>query len=229
MAEPPPGQASTTTATNSVPVHAVRWHEEIQPSRLADLLPQIAVHGIRHPVQVIGADEGVFVIVDGAHRAATARALGWRELPVQVVRIDADLLVPGWSHVVLDAGHGLNEPGCLRLRGGTGPVVAVLRDASGQHVLRARSGRSEELIAAYRAVAAAYQTGPYERLESGVRAAPRAGGEGPVVHWHPPRWRTVVGLALSHQVLPAGVTRTAPLVSPTAVLQADFPQVSSLS
>lgn len=194
-----------------IPLTALLWHEQTQPTRSAELLPQIASQGIRQPIKVAASYDGRFVIVDGAHRAAAAHSLHWQTVPADLVVIEPAVLIPGWTHAIHHPGHRL-QAACTGLHGNHGPVVAVVGHDQRHHTLRAASSLPLDLVNAYRAVASAYQALPYTRL--GSERYQHLTPIDACVHWHLPRWRAIVQLAHAGMLLPAGVTRTAAIHAP---------------
>lgn len=192
------------TATEAIDLRLLDWHEQVQPLRLASVMESVMEIGVHTPVRVTPRG-GRFMILDGAHRARAAQALGHRELPCRVVPLPDRAAVDGWVHQV----PGVVAPGERLSRSGAGRVVAILHAPDERYALRATHEGDGAYVEAMHALSRSYRHTSYERLTeiSDGTEAPVEWREGTQVQWCMPDWGTICDLVEDYGLLPAGVTR----------------------
>ena len=182
-------------------------HEEVEPARIESLMAVLAAERRqREPVLVTPTDHGLFLL-DGAHRTTALRRLGVPRIAAVVVPASVGLELTGWTHAVAEEGAraclaDLADASSTR----PGPVVASIRTVGHEVGVHACDDSPAALVEAFRRVAGCYQAGPYARLTDPVEAVP----EQTEVVWHVPDLSTIVTIAATVGVLPAGVTRFRP-------------------
>lgn len=83
-----------------VPLESIRRHEEIDPLRVDRLEKRIGAEGIQvNPMVCIEAPGGEIVLLDGATRTETLKAIGLEHAVIQIVAPD-DVDLATWHHVV---------------------------------------------------------------------------------------------------------------------------------
>lgn len=179
-----------------VPVDSLVQHETVQPERLDALLDDVRVRGILVPIHVTPAGQD-WMVVDGAHRAASARALGWREVRVHIVDIPRSARVAGWTHVVSPEAAG-------RLAARAEAVPARDRGvlAHGR-----RGGVPFEILGDPTDVAELHRVAGLYRDEPYLRVAWPDDAAADRITWLPPRWGELTRTVRAQGPLPAGVTR----------------------
>jgi hypothetical protein len=92
-----------------VPTHAIRFHEQPEPSRTSRLMDRIRRDvNLRNPPIVAAMSNGHFLLLDGANRVTAFTDLKYPEIPVQVVDYGHESVqLKGWHHLLLQ-GRGLN-------------------------------------------------------------------------------------------------------------------------
>ena len=183
-------------------------HEEVEPARIEQLMATLAAERRqREPVLVTSTPHGM-LLLDGAHRTTALRRLGVPRVAAQLVPAEeAGRELTGWTHAVADPGARARLAELAVVApGAVGPRVALIHTTAGEVAVHASGDTAADLMAAYRGVAERYQGGPYARVPEPTPLPP---GETRVV-WHVPDLTTIVTLAATLGVLPAGVTRFRP-------------------
>ncbi|TWP35963.1 ParB N-terminal domain-containing protein [Leekyejoonella antrihumi] len=194
-----PMSAAPRDGLREVDIRLVDWHEQVQPLRLAAVMESVLEIGVREPVQVARRGDR-FMVLDGAHRARAAQALGQRTLQCRLIDLPDDAPVDGWIHRL---------PGQLPLdavalrEDGAGRVVALVSDGGGTRDLRAPLANDGSYFAALHTLSRLYRNTPYERVEAGDPAT----SVGTEIGWVMPTWGTICELVEDYGLLPAGVTR----------------------
>lgn len=184
-----------------IPVALIDWHEQVQPLRLASVMESVQEVGVREPVQVTPRG-GRYMILDGAHRARSAQALGLRTLPCHTVEVPDDAPVDGWTHAI--AGQVDLSP----LSSGTGRLVARIHDMHGTRELHAQLPGDDEYLCAMHALGASYRGLSYERVPAPDLITERA-TRMTQVEWVLPCWGRICSMVVEHGLLLPGVTRLA--------------------
>ncbi|HJS72063.1 MAG TPA: ParB N-terminal domain-containing protein [Acidimicrobiia bacterium] len=85
-----------------VPLESIRRHEEVDPLRVERLVGRIEGEGVQvNPMVCCRTDDGDYIVLDGATRTESLRALGLRHAVVQVVEPN-EVTLETWHHVVRD-------------------------------------------------------------------------------------------------------------------------------
>lgn len=83
-----------------VPLESVSRHEEIDPLRVERLVGRIEAEGVQvNPMVCCRTDDGDYIVLDGATRTESLRAIGLDHAVVQVVEPD-EVTLETWHHVV---------------------------------------------------------------------------------------------------------------------------------
>lgn len=89
-----------TPVLRVVPLERIRRHEEIDPLRVARLEKRIGAEGIQvNPMVCVETPSGDLVLLDGATRTETLKAIGLEHAVVQIVAPEA-VDLGTWHHVV---------------------------------------------------------------------------------------------------------------------------------
>jgi L-serine kinase (ATP) / ParB family transcriptional regulator, heme-responsive regulator len=115
-----------------VPTASVRFHEHPERHRTVRLVERLRQDlKLRNPPIVTALGDGAYVLLDGANRVSAFRALGYAQIPVQVVDYaDPSLELKQWHHLLLE-GAGLELRAAYRnIRGVRLESVAVEQIAS---------------------------------------------------------------------------------------------------
>lgn len=181
-----------------VPVGLLDWHEQVQPLRLASVMESVREIGVREPVRVTARGER-YMILDGAHRARSAQALGLRTLPCRTLELADDAPVDGWTHAIAGRVD-------IALPSGTGELVARIHDAQGTRELRAvETGDGSYLRTMYE-IGAVYRELSYERVSAPDLITERA-TRMTQVEWVLPCWGRICRMVVEFGLLLPGVTR----------------------
>jgi hypothetical protein len=92
-----------------LPVENLLLHENQDASRAESLIEHLEAEGIlRNPPIIIPLDDGVsqFVVLDGANRTTALRRMGIPHVLAQVVEPENRLCLKNWNHVLLDTDIG---------------------------------------------------------------------------------------------------------------------------
>jgi L-serine kinase (ATP) / ParB family transcriptional regulator, heme-responsive regulator len=194
-----------------VPLESIRRHEEIDPLRVDRLVGRIEAEGVQvNPMICCSAPDGELVLLDGATRTESLRAMGLTDAVVQLVEPD-EVELETWHHVV--RGPGPEEV--------IDAVVAhpslILGDERGTPGVHVNGGDSRLILgedisanATLSALVASY---------IGKWRVSRVADPGlDPVAWSFPDWSVVVEFptlslddvmkaAISEDLLPAGITR----------------------
>lgn len=208
-----------------VPADRLLLHEAHDPARLERLKGRIASEGnqknpiIASRVERPGSNDG-FLVLDGAHRAKTLRALGCRLALVQLV--DLPTVAEGWRHLIRlgtatpdtilarfeEALDGAGRTG----RDTVGAVAEVGLSGGGGFGVIAASERTSRMAETlwriqdvYPASSGGEEDGVVRRLAPGEKVEPEAGEA--VIAYRPFPTAGIVEEISAGRTLPAGVTR----------------------
>ncbi len=181
-----------------VPVESLDWHEQVQPLRLASVMESVQEVGVREPVRVTPRGDR-YMILDGAHRARSAQALGLRTLPCRLLELADDAPVDGWTHAIA----GRVE---LSSSSGTGDLVARIHDAHGTRDLYAERPGDGSYLHTMHAVGRLYRELSYERVSAPDLITERT-TRMTQVEWVLPEWGRICRMAVDFGLLLPGVTR----------------------
>ncbi|MGZ4654442.1 hypothetical protein [Oryzihumus sp.] len=201
------------TLTHLDPVQLL-LHEEVEPARIEQLVAVLAAERRqREPVLVTPTEHGMFLL-DGAHRTTALRRLGVPRIAALVVPAAEAIALTGWTHAVTEQGAQARLAELAdRAAARPGPVVASIRTTGREAGVHADDDSPAALMAAFRLVAQCYQAGPYARLTEPLPAEP----DRTEVVWQVPDLATIVTIAATVGVLPAGVTRFRAVTPPLTV------------
>lgn len=195
----------------------VLLHETHEPSRLADTARLIEQEGfLRHPPLGVALGDGRYMVIDGAHRTASLRAIGCPFLPLQVVP-HTSLQIESWDHHVPVGAwwHSvLEHPALCWLPSEQVPLVEMEPLVTVQtetarlaaYPASAALDTPEQRLALWHQIVETYSdTMTVERLPQGTRVQPAPGS----LLLHNPRHSLarLIEIVQRGQVLPAGVTR----------------------
>lgn len=217
MVEPPgalriPDSLSELSGLAVVPADALLLHEAHDPARLERLKDRIVSDGKQsNPIiasRVVRSDsEDGFLVLDGAHRAETLRAIGCRFALVQLVGLPE--YAEGWRHLLSSGMPGEDE------------IVARLEDISGSgdeavaevmfsdgrtFPVRVSPGRKRvETLREIQSLYPSETNGVVRRLAPGEEVEAEAGRV--IIDYRPFPTEGIVEEISWGRTLPAGVTR----------------------
>jgi len=208
-----------------VPLESIRRHEEVDPLRVERLRRRIADDRIQaNPMVCIEAPGGEVVLLDGATRTETLRAIGLHHAVVQLVE-PATVELGTWHHVVRGCTPGelvgaVADNAALTLTENYG-TPAIHPNSGPSHLVEGVGGITAN--ATLSALAASY-TGRWDvtRTTDPHRdhVAASYPGWAAVVEFPTLRMRDVMEAAVGNDLLPAGITR---FVVPGRALRLNIP------
>ena len=194
-----------------VPLESIRRHEEIDPLRVERLVARIQAEGIQvNPMVCCHAPDGELVLLDGATRTESLRSMGLRHAIVQMVEPD-EINLETWHHVVRGVG-----PEEVLAAVSEKPNLILTEEAGtpGIHV----NGQQSRLVLGEGVSANATLAALVDSYIGKWRVSRVADPSLDPVAWSFPDWSVVVEFpiltlddvmkaAVSHDLLPAGITR----------------------
>ena len=190
-------------------------HEEVEPARIEQLMVTLAAERRQREAVLVTSTPHGMLLLDGAHRTTALRRLGVSRVAAQLVPAEeAGRELTGWTHAVAEQGAQARLAELAdRAAARPGPVVASIRTTGREAGVHADDDSPTALMAAFRLVAECYQVGPYARLTEPLPPEP----DRTEVVWQVPDLATIVTIAATVGVLPAGVTRFRAATPPLTV------------